>query len=42
MTTAIHLNGATLMTTPSQRVLAIARDAGSAEIEARAAFFGSF
>lgn len=36
MTTAIYLNGATLMTTPTQRVLAIAREAGYAGIEARA------
>src|SRR3984893_18512695 len=32
----IYLNGATLMTTPTQRVLAIAREAGYAGIEARA------
>jgi sugar phosphate isomerase/epimerase len=31
----IYLNGATLMTTPTQRVLAIAREAGYAGIEAR-------
>jgi 2-keto-myo-inositol isomerase len=36
MTTAIYLNGATLMTTPTQRVLEIAREAGYAGIEARA------
>jgi 2-keto-myo-inositol isomerase len=34
--TAIYLNGATLMTTPTQRVLEIARDHGYAGIEARA------
>ncbi len=34
--TAIYLNGATLMTTPTQRVLEIARDTGYAGIEARA------
>ncbi|TMD89962.1 MAG: sugar phosphate isomerase/epimerase [Chloroflexi bacterium] len=34
--TAIHLNGATLMTTPTQRVLEIAREVGYAGIEARA------
>jgi len=32
----IYLNGATLMTTPTQRVLAIARETGYAGIEARA------
>lgn len=32
----IYLNGATLMTTPTQRVIEIARDAGYAGIEARA------
>ena len=36
MTTAIYLNGATLMTTPTQRVLEIARETGYAGIEARA------
>ena len=36
MTAAIYLNGATLMTTPTQRVLEIARDTGYAGIEARA------
>jgi 2-keto-myo-inositol isomerase len=33
---AIYLNGATLMTTPTQRVLEIARETGYAGIEARA------
>ena len=36
MTTAVFLNGATLMTTPTQRVLEIARETGYAGIEARA------
>ena len=36
MTGAIYLNGATLMTTPTQRVLEIARETGYAGIEARA------
>ena len=36
MTAAAYLNGATLMTTPTQRVLEIARDTGYAGIEARA------
>jgi 2-keto-myo-inositol isomerase len=36
VTPAIYLNGATLMTTPTQRVLAIARTLGYAGIEARA------
>jgi 2-keto-myo-inositol isomerase len=36
MTAAIYLNGATLMTTPTQRVLEIARETGYAGIEARA------
>ena len=36
MTAAIYLNGATLMTTPTEGVLAIARKAGYAGIEARA------
>jgi 2-keto-myo-inositol isomerase len=36
MTRAIYLNGATLMTTPTQRVLEIAREIGYAGIEARA------
>jgi 2-keto-myo-inositol isomerase len=36
VTTAIYLNGATLMTTPTQRVLEIARETGYAGIEARA------
>ena len=36
MTAAVYLNGATLMTTPTQRVLEIARDTGYAGIEARA------
>ncbi len=35
MSAAIYLNGATLMTTPTQRVLEIARHAGYAGIEAR-------
>ena len=34
MTAAVYLNGATLMTTPTQRVLEIARDTGYAGIEA--------
>jgi len=34
--TAIYLNGATLMTTPTQRVLEIARETGYTGIEARA------
>ena len=34
--TAVYLNGATLMTTPTPRVLEIARDAGYVGIEARA------
>ena len=34
--TAIYLNGATLMTTPTQRLLEIARETGYAGIEARA------
>src|ERR1700694_3268836 len=34
--TAIYLNGGTLMTTPTQRVLEIARETGYAGIEARA------
>jgi 2-keto-myo-inositol isomerase len=33
---AVYLNGATVMTTPTQRVLAIARETGYAGIEARA------
>ena len=33
---SIYLNGATVMSTPTERVLAIARDAGFAGIEARA------
>ena len=36
MTAAVYLNGATLMTTPTQRVLEIARETGYAGIEARA------
>jgi 2-keto-myo-inositol isomerase len=36
MTSAIYLNGATLMTTPTQRLLQIARETGYAGIEARA------
>jgi len=36
VTAAAYLNGATLMTTPTQRVLEIARDTGYAGIEARA------
>jgi len=36
VTAAVYLNGATLMTTPTQRVLEIARDTGYAGIEARA------
>jgi 2-keto-myo-inositol isomerase len=36
VTSAIYLNGATVMTTPTQRVLGIARDAGYVGIEARA------
>jgi len=36
VTTAVFLNGATLMTTPTQRVLEIARETGYAGIEARA------
>lgn len=36
MNTAVYLNGATLMTTPTRRVLAIARETGYAGIEARA------
>src|SRR4029077_13151360 len=36
MTPAIYLNGATLMTTPTQRVLEIARQVGYAGIEGRA------
>jgi 2-keto-myo-inositol isomerase len=36
MTRAIYLNGATLMTTPTQNLLEIARKAGYAGIEARA------
>ena len=36
MTTAIYLNGATLMTTPTRRVLEIARETGYGGIEARA------
>jgi 2-keto-myo-inositol isomerase len=36
VTPAIYLNGATVMTTPTARVLEIARDAGYAGIEARA------
>jgi 2-keto-myo-inositol isomerase len=36
MTAAIYLNGATLMTTPTERVMAIARETGYAGIEARA------
>jgi 2-keto-myo-inositol isomerase len=36
MTPAIYLNGATLMTTPTQRVIEIARETGYAGIEARA------
>jgi 2-keto-myo-inositol isomerase len=36
MNTVIYLNGATLMTTPTQRVLEIARETGYAGIEARA------
>ncbi|TMD42013.1 MAG: sugar phosphate isomerase/epimerase [Chloroflexi bacterium] len=36
MNGAIYLNGATLMTTPTERVLALAREAGYAGIEARA------
>jgi 2-keto-myo-inositol isomerase len=36
MTAAIYLNGATLMTTPTQRLLQIARETGYAGIEARA------
>ena len=35
MTTAIYLNGATLMTTPTHRVLEIARETGYVGIEAR-------
>jgi len=35
VTPAIYLNGATLMTTPTQRVLEIARETGYAGIEAR-------
>ncbi len=36
MSADIYLNGATLMTTPTQRVVAIAREAGFTGIEARA------
>jgi 2-keto-myo-inositol isomerase len=36
VTTAIYLNGATLMTTPTPRVIQVARDMGYAGIEARA------
>ena len=36
MNTAIYLNGATLMTTPTQRVVEIARETGYMGIEARA------
>ena len=36
MTAAIYLNGATLMTTPTPRVIAIARETGYTGIEARA------
>ena len=36
MSPTIYLNGATLMTTPTQRVLAVARETGYAGIEARA------
>ena len=36
MSAAVYLNGATLMTTPTERVLAIARETGYAGIEARA------
>jgi 2-keto-myo-inositol isomerase len=36
VTAAVYLNGATVMTTPTQRVLAIARETGYAGIEARA------
>src|SRR5207247_10625523 len=36
VTAAVYLNGATLMTTPTRRVLEIARDSGYAGIEARA------
>jgi 2-keto-myo-inositol isomerase len=36
MTSSVYLNGATLMTTPTQRVLEIARETGYAGIEARA------
>jgi 2-keto-myo-inositol isomerase len=36
MTGSVYLNGATLMTTPTQRVLEIAREMGYAGIEARA------
>ena len=36
MSTGVYLNGATVMTTPTQRVLAIARETGYAGIEARA------
>ena len=35
MTKSVYLNGATLMTTPTQRVLEIARETGYAGIEAR-------
>ena len=35
MTTAIYLNGATLMTTPTPRVIQVAREMGYAGIEAR-------
>jgi 2-keto-myo-inositol isomerase len=35
VTTAIYLNGATLMTTPTPRVIQVARDMGYAGIEAR-------
>ena len=36
MNTAVYLNGATLMTTPTRRLLEIARETGYAGIEARA------
>src|SRR5216683_7451610 len=36
VTKSVYLNGATLMTTPTQRVLEIARETGYAGIEARA------
>ena len=36
MTTPVHLNGATIMTTPTDRHLRIARDAGYAGVEVRA------